>query len=55
MPPPNEIAVFPERVELVMVRVPLWLLFMPPPMLPVFPESVELVTVRVPLLLMPPP
>jgi len=62
MPPPV-VAVLPERVELVTVRVapiglklappPFW---MPPPVLDaVLPERVELVTVRVALFWMAPP
>ena len=46
-------AVLPERVELLMLRLPEFL--MPPPAFAVLPEIVELVTVRVPALSNAPP
>ena len=52
-PLPPLLAELPERVELVMVRVPE--LKTPPPIGEVLPEIVELETVAVPLLQIPPP
>ena len=49
MPPPF-VAVLPERVELVRVRVPLLLLMPPPSFVAVLLLSVEFVTVAVPRL-----
>ena len=54
MPPPD-VAVLPEMVELVRVRVAIALLKMPPPNAAVLPESVQLVTVPVPAKKIPPP
>src|ERR671910_1854781 len=56
-PPPDWVALLPERVELLTVIVPPWL-YMPPPKLSVvLPERVELLTVIVPdaAFHMPPP
>src|SRR5918995_6060856 len=56
-PPPDWVALLPERVELLTVIVPPWL-YMPPPLVSVvLPERVELLTVSVPdaAFHMPPP
>src|ERR687897_979688 len=55
-PPPDWVALLPERVELLTVSVPDAAFHMPPPpMLALLPERVELFTVSVPLLNMPAP
>ncbi len=53
MPPPNVVALFPEKVELVTVSVPT--AAMPPPFAALLLEKVELMMVAVWLLKMPPP